>query len=62
MAFNFIDSFVIYMCVEGNASFEYGGSESVDIKKGETVLIPASVKNMIIQPGTSTRLLEIYIK
>ncbi|MFC2112477.1 type I phosphomannose isomerase catalytic subunit [Bacteroidota bacterium] len=60
--FNFIDSFVIYMCVDGKAEFDYGETEKVPIKKGETVLIPASLKNIQLLPLGPTKLLEIYIK
>lgn len=59
--FNLIDSFVIYMCMEGEADLVYaGGNEK--IIKGETVLIPAELKNMSIIPAVPTTLLEVYIK
>jgi mannose-6-phosphate isomerase len=60
--FNFIDSFVIYMCVQGSALLDYGMKEKVSINMGETVLIPASLKNLLIIPEGETRLLEIFIK
>ena len=60
--FNLIDSFVIYMCVGGKAGIAYGGAETVEIVCGETVLIPASLKNIQILPEGPTRLLEIFIK
>lgn len=59
--FNMIDSFVIYMCMEGSAGITYrGGLEQ--IKKGETILIPAGLKTLAIIPTEPTTLLEIYIK
>jgi mannose-6-phosphate isomerase len=59
--YNLIDSFVIYMCMEGAAAIYYpGGFEPV--KKGETVLIPAELKNLAIIPNEPTTLLEVYIK
>lgn len=59
--YNLIDSFVIYICVEGAAGITYpGGAES--LKKGETVLIPAELKNLAIVPTEPTTLLEVYIK
>jgi len=59
--FNLIDSFVIYMCMEGEVGITYqGGLET--IKKGETVLIPADLKNLVIVPAEASTLLEIYIK
>ncbi len=59
--FNLIDSFVIYMCVEGSAAITYSGGMEM-IKKGETILIPAEMKNLAIIPSEHTTLLEVYIK
>ncbi len=59
--FNMIDSFVIYMCMEGAAAITYpGGVEQ--IKQGETVLVPAELKNLAIVPEKPTTLLEVYIQ
>jgi len=59
--FNMIDSFVIYLCVEGSVGITYpGGAES--IRKGETILIPAELKNLAIVPTEPSTLLEVYIK
>ena len=56
-----IDSFVIYMCVEGEAGINWPGG-MVPLRKGETVLIPAELKNMAIVPSVPTTLLEVYVK
>jgi len=59
--FNMIDSFVIYICVEGKAGISHpGGLE--EIARGETVLIPAELKNLAIIPTEPTTLLEVYVK
>ncbi|MEZ4840816.1 MAG: type I phosphomannose isomerase catalytic subunit [Flavobacteriaceae bacterium] len=55
------NSFKIYMCVEGEASFTCG-EHSETISMGETVLIPASVKKYTITATNYAELLEIYIK
>ena len=60
--FTLIDSFVIYMCVEGRAEIDYGNTETVRIQKGETLLVPASLNNIHILPSGSTQLLEIFVK
>jgi len=60
--FNLIDSFVIYMCMEGSAGIAYGKGEVVNIKKGETVLIPSDLKNLALIPSEASTLLEVYIK
>lgn len=55
-----IDSFVVYMCVEG--SFEIGsGNDKVTVEKGETVLIPAIIDNVTLYPQTKSQILEVYI-
>ncbi|MFA6923238.1 MAG: type I phosphomannose isomerase catalytic subunit [Bacteroidales bacterium] len=58
--YNFIDSFVIYICVEGKMKLEYG-KNAIDLIKGETVLVPAVLKNIILKPETESKLLEVYI-
>lgn len=55
------DSFVIYMCVEGEAIFNYQNS-SESIKMGETILVPANLKEFTITPSSKAELLEVYIK
>ena len=54
------DSFVIYMCVEGTAIFEYKNQQE-KLQMGETILIPACIKkiNVITE---NAKLLEVYIK
>jgi mannose-6-phosphate isomerase len=56
-----LDSFVIFICLEGEVNIETeSGSET--IQKGETILIPASIENVLLKPAsTSAKLLEVYI-
>lgn len=54
-----LDSFVVYMCVEGTAAIETGNT-SEEIKKGETLLIPAATSEITIKT-TSATILEVYI-
>lgn len=56
------DSFVIYMCVDGDVIFHYGNHEKETLAKGETLLIPASLKKMQLASQNTSKLLEIYIK
>jgi mannose-6-phosphate isomerase len=55
------DSFVIYMCIDGEYSFSWEEG-NVEVKKGETILVPALINNFSLNPinGNITRLLEIY--
>lgn len=56
----FLDSFVVYVCVDGACQLQHpGGSES--LKKGETVLLPAEIKSVQFVPEGSCRLLETYL-
>lgn len=57
-----IDSFVIYMCLEGNFSVVYDTDKFVKVKQGETVLVPACLKNIFLIPEKEATLLEIYIR
>jgi mannose-6-phosphate isomerase len=59
---NLIDSFVIYLCMEGSAGITYGKGAVETIKKGETILIPAEIKNLALIPTEPTTLLEVYLK
>lgn len=54
-----IDSFVVYMCVEGTAELHSEGF-SEKLTKGETILIPATLRKLYFKTNHAT-LLEIYI-
>jgi mannose-6-phosphate isomerase len=55
-----IDSFVVYICLEGEFSLCWDGN-SEKVTKGETVLLPAMIKEVSLKPMQETRLLEVYI-
>lgn len=55
------DSFVIYMCVDGKATIKSSGGEE-ELLQGETVLIPAKVKDITVISDSYAELLEVYIK
>ncbi|PLW99863.1 MAG: mannose-6-phosphate isomerase [Marinilabiliales bacterium] len=55
-----LDSFVIYMVVEGACSLKYEEGK-IGMKLGETVLIPAAMGNIVIEPDGKLKLLEIFI-
>jgi mannose-6-phosphate isomerase len=56
---NIQDSFMIYMAVDGDAVFEVDG-KATKLSFGETILIPASIKDFKIT-APNARLLEVYI-
>jgi len=58
--YNVIESFKVYMCIEGEGYITMG-KKVEHIRKGETILIPAVVNRVEIK-GTELELLEVYIK
>ncbi len=56
-----IDSFVIYMCLESDFDLSYG-EENLSVAKGESILLPATIKNVKLNPKSKTKILEVFIK
>jgi mannose-6-phosphate isomerase len=56
-----LDSFVICICTEGRFSLHWDKS-SETVSKGETLLIPSSLNNVIFKPDPGATMLEIYIE
>lgn len=57
-----LDSFVIYMCLDGEFTIESEGGIKTTVAKGESVLIPASLEFVVLNPNQQTEILEVYIK
>ena len=55
-----IDSFVIYVCLEGSANVVYEG-EAQRLTKGEVMLVPAIATELAMVPEGRTKMLEVYI-
>lgn len=55
-----LDSFVIYICVEGSFELKYF-DDKITINKGDCVLLPAEIKSVIFQALQETKVLEVYI-
>jgi mannose-6-phosphate isomerase len=54
------DSFVIYICIEGRLGIKYkSGVEQLTM--GETILIPASLDEIILEPESASGILEVTI-
>ena len=58
--YNLIDSFVVYLCTEGSFRIKLANSEEI-VSMGETVLIPAAVREVLLIPERMATLLEVYI-
>ncbi len=54
-----LDSFVIYMCVDGVLELEFE-SEIYVVEKGETIVLPASIQQVTLK-STKAKILEIYL-
>lgn len=54
------DSFVVYICLDGEFSISWDGN-SENVTKGETVLLPAMIKEVTLKPIKEACLLEVYI-
>ncbi|HSZ25031.1 MAG TPA: type I phosphomannose isomerase catalytic subunit [Cytophagaceae bacterium] len=55
-----LDSFVIYICTEGEVIINYHKG-SMKIKKGDSMLLPAVLKSVSLTPSVYSTLLEVYI-
>jgi mannose-6-phosphate isomerase len=56
-----LDSFVIYICLDGSMVLKWDEGEKMGVKKGEVVLIPASMDRVELYPEGKVKFLEVYI-
>lgn len=54
------DSFVIYICTEGEFDI-ICDDYSEHVIKGETVLLPAMIREVVLEPGRESEILEVYL-
>ncbi len=57
--FSYLDSFVIYLCAEGSCKVKYDQGEE-SLTRGEVILIPAMMENILLSPKPQAKLLEIF--
>lgn len=55
-----IDSFIIYMCIEGHVH-AFTDDEQFELRTGEVMLVPASTPELNLIPEGKSRLLEVYL-
>ena len=55
-----IDSFVVYMMLEGSVELKTKNNKEILLKKGDTCLIPACIDFSIIKPLEQAKMLEIH--
>ncbi|MDH6358573.1 type I phosphomannose isomerase catalytic subunit [Parabacteroides sp. PF5-9] len=56
-----LDSFVVYICMEGGAKITDDKGNVIEVHQGQTVLIPAETKQVNILPLSTVKLMETYI-
>jgi mannose-6-phosphate isomerase len=57
-----LDSFVIYICLEGSMVLTYGGDKKIGVTKGEIILLPAVLNLVKIYPEKKVKFLEVFIR
>ena len=60
--FEELDSFVVYICMEGSATIEDNNGYKISIHQGQTALIPATTKSVTLTPVPNAKFLEAYIR
>lgn len=55
------DSFVIYICCSGSFDLIYNETEKLEVTKGDTILLPASIDSVVLKPKGPSETLEVYI-
>ncbi len=56
-----LDSFVIFICVEGSCRLIDNEKNEIALQAGETVLLPAATQEVTIVPDKAVKLLETYV-
>ena len=56
-----LDSFVIYICMEGKATIEDNKGNKIEVVQGQSILIPADTQNVTITPSPEAKLMETFI-
>ena len=55
-----IDSFVVFICIDGEFLIRWDGN-SEPVLKGETVLLPAMIKDIVLEPSPEAKIMEVFI-
>ena len=60
--FSQLDSFVVYICMEGRATLRDNKGNEILVHQGQTVLIPADTDVVTISPVPGAKFMETYIR
>ena len=61
MDYSELDSFVIYICMEGACTVTDNEGNTVEMQAGESVLFPATTKGLEVAPKGQVKFLETYV-
>ena len=56
-----LDSFVIYICMEGSCTITNNEGDSIELQAGESTLLAATTQEVTIEPHDHVKLLETYV-
>ena len=57
-----IDSFRVYMCLNGQSCFLSPNGQGIFLRQGESLVVPAAMTEVTIVPDESAKLLESYVE
>ena len=60
--YSHLDSFVIYICIDGDCMLMDNDGNEISLRKGETALFPATTERVKITPKSTVKLIETFIK
>ena len=61
MDYSELDSFVIYICMEGACTLTDNEGNTLSLQAGESILFPATTASVTVKPEGSVKLLETYV-
>ena len=59
--FSMLDSFVIYICMAGKANIKDNKGNEIEVKQGQSILIPADTEKVMLFPSPEAKLMETFI-
>lgn len=59
--FSALDSFVVYICMEGKASIRDNKGNEITVHQGQTVLMAADTETVTLSPSPKAKFLETFI-
>ena len=61
MDYSELDSFVIYICMEGSCTVTDNEGNTLTMQAGESVLFPATTQSLEVVPQGNVKFLETYV-